>query len=134
MSRTIVYFILLACLSSAGLALAQQPPTTQVPVPQNSSADIGTLQAELAQVEAERQRLAEQLAKGTDTALLEQLQQENRELLDRQAQSDAGASARLEAQRQQWFMIGGGSVLASLIIGFLLASMGRRSQRSQWLN
>lgn len=134
MSRTIICFTLLACLSASGLAVAQQELTTPRPVAQTNSTDIGTLQAQLAQVEAERQRLAEQLARGSNNELLERLQLENRELLGNLAQSDAGASARLEAQRQQWFMIGGGSVLASLFVGFLLASMGRRRKRNEWLN
>jgi hypothetical protein len=134
MPRSIVVLTLLFCLGSTGLAVAQQAPATQVPAPQTGSTDIGTLQAELAQVEAERQRLADQLAQGTDSELLERLQQENRELLDSQAQSDVEASALLEAQRQEWFIIGGGTVLASLVIGFFLASMGRRSKRNEWLN
>ncbi|WP_022961915.1 hypothetical protein [Halopseudomonas pelagia] len=141
MSRPIVLLALLACLSGPSLALAQQPSAAGTPASQDTNAastdlgtDIGTLQMELAQVEAERQRLAEQLAQGTDNELLEKLKQKNRELLDRQAQSNVEASALLEAQRQEWFMVGGGTVLASLIVGFLLASMGRRSKRNEWLN
>lgn len=139
MSRPIVLLALLAGLSSASLAFAQQPPAAP-PNQGNAltgtglSADIGTLQAELALVEAERQRLEEQLAQGVDSELLESLQHQNRELLERLDKSDTEAGALLEAQRQEWFIVGGGSVLASLIIGFLLASMGRRNKRNEWLN
>ncbi|KAA0696060.1 hypothetical protein DT594_01455 [Halopseudomonas laoshanensis] len=134
MSRPILALLLLGCLSSPSLSLAQEPPTTSVPEPEDVSTDIGTLQAQLAQVEAERQRLAEQLETGTDAELLERLQEQNRELLDARAQTDMQADALLEAQRQEWFMIGGATVLASLVIGFLLANMGRRGKRNEWLN
>lgn len=134
MSRSILVLLLLCCLSAPSLSLAQQAPAAPTPEPNDLSADIGTLQAQLAQVEAERQRLSEQLAVDTDTALIERLQQENRELLDTRTQVDVQADALLEAQRQEWFVIGGGTVLSSLFIGFLLARMTRRSKRNEWLN
>lgn len=141
MSRPIVLLALLACLSSTSAALAQPPPNPEAPASPGADTtraehgtDIGTLQAELAQVEAERQRLADQLAEGTDSELLTRLQRENRELLAQQTDDDATAGAHLEAQRQEWFMIGGGTVLLSLVVGFVLASMGRRSKRNEWVN
>lgn len=134
MSRPILTLMLLGCLSAPGLSLAQQSTSAATPSSADTTTDIGTLQAELAEVEAERQRLAEQLEAGTDTQLLEQLQAENRELLDARSQADVQSAALLEAQRQEWFIIGGGTVLGSLIVGFLLASMGRRSKRNEWIN
>lgn len=135
MSRAIASVILLGCLFAANTALAQTAQPSIQPVDtQGTPTDIGTLQAQLAEVEAERQRLADQLAAGTDNALLEQLQRENRELLTQQAEHDSSAQAQLEAQRQEWFLIGGGSVLLSLVAGFLLANMGGRRKRSEWLN
>lgn len=134
MSKPILTLLLLGCLSAPGLSLAQQPASGVNTTPADASTDIGTLQAQLAEVEAERQRLAEQLEAGADTQLLEQLQEENRELLDARSQADVQSAALLEAQRQEWFIIGGGTVLGSLIVGFVLASMGRRSKRNEWIN
>ena len=73
---------ILALLAALWLPL----PTLAQPVDtaeQETEQDIGTLQAELARVEAERQLLADELAGGVDREQLEQLSAQNTDLLDR---------------------------------------------------
>ena len=138
---------LLACTLSlcfiSSFALAQTAaeapaPTESIPagterVEQSTPQDLGVLQEELARVEAERQRLAEQLAGGS-TDLLQQVREENRTLREQLQEIDLAAAAQREEQRQRWFMIGGGTVAGSLLVGFIFGRMGRRGQRREWLN
>jgi hypothetical protein len=95
--------------------------------------DLGTLQAELARVEAERQGLAQRLANSADNTELQKLREANRALQNRQIEDDVQAQSLLEKQRQQWFMIGAGTVLISLLLGFALAR-GNKRKRNEWIN
>ena len=117
MTKTLHSLILAGCLALPATVLAQQPATTDsepaiAPAAQEQT-DVGTLQAELARVEAERQDLAQRLAGSVDTQELQRLRETNQELQNRQIENDVRARALLERQRQQWFMIGGGTVLVS---------------------
>lgn len=125
--------MLCICLALPALALSQDVVPVDPPVA-DGDPDVGLLQAELARVEAERQQLADQLAAGTDNQLLERLQAENRELRIRHTQAEMNSRTDLEAQRQKWFVIGGGTVFVSLILGFVLANLGGKRKRSEWLN
>lgn len=137
MTQTLQTLILTACLALPAIAWAQESTapgnvdtgTTMA----DQETDLGTLQAELARVEAERQRLAQRLAGSADTQELERLREANRELQNRQIENDVQARASLEKQRQQWFMVGGGSVLLSLLVGFMLARSSKR-KRNEWIN
>ncbi len=137
MTKTLHSLILAGCLALPATVLAQQPATTDSepaigPAAQEQT-DVGTLQAELARVEAERQDLAQRLAGSVDTQELQRLRETNQELQNRQIENDVRARALLERQRQQWFMIGGGTVLVSLLIGFVLARSSKR-KRNEWIN
>ncbi|MBL4611708.1 hypothetical protein [Halopseudomonas sp.] len=137
MTKTLHSLILAGCLALPATVLAQQPATTDsepaiAPAAQEQT-DVGTLQAELARVEAERQDLAQRLAGSVDTQELQRLRETNQELQNRQIENDVRARALLERQRQQWFMIGGGTVLVSLLIGFVLARSSKR-KRNEWIN
>jgi hypothetical protein len=137
MTKTLHSLILAGCLALPAMVIAQQPATTDsepaiAPAAQEQT-DVGTLQAELARVEAERQDLAQRLAGSVDTQELQRLRETNQELQNRQIENDVRARALLERQRQQWFMIGGGTVLVSLLIGFVLARSSKR-KRNEWIN
>lgn len=137
MTKTLHSLILAGCLALPAMVLAQQPATTDsepaiAPAAQEQT-DVGRLQAELARVEAERQDLAQRLAGSVDTQELQRLRETNQELQNRQIENDVRARALLERQRQQWFMIGGGTVLVSLLIGFVLARSSKR-KRNEWIN
>ncbi|PBK04914.1 hypothetical protein CNQ84_07125 [Pseudomonas abyssi] len=115
-------------------ALAQEPAGSATQTEDSTQAqDIGTLQAELARVEAERQRLADQLDGGAQGERVEQLQSENQQLRNDNQAARLDAQARLITQQQRWFLIGGLSVAASMLLGFVLARMGRQKRR-EWLN
>lgn len=133
MTRTFPSLILAACLAVPCYAIAQQPtePVTESATP--AETDLGTLQAELARVEAERQRLAQRLANSVDSGELERLRETNRALQNQQIENDVQARALLEKQRQKWFVVGAGTVLISLLAGFVLARSGKR-KRNEWLN
>ena len=137
MTKTLHSLILAGCLALPAMVIAQQPATTDsepaiAPAAQEQT-DVGTLQAELARVEAERQDLAQRLAGSVDTQELQRLRETNQELQNRQIENDVRARALLDRQRQQWFMIGGGTVLVSLLIGFVLARSSKR-KRNEWIN
>lgn len=133
MIQTLHTLILAACLALSGYALAQEPATPASDNNATTETDLGTLQAELARVEAERQRLAQRLANSADSAELQTLRETNRALQNRQIENDVKAQSLLEKQRQQWFMIGGGTVLISLLLGFALAR-GNKRKRNEWIN
>lgn len=140
MIQTLQSLFLAACLAVPTIALAQQPDQPEqsdigitAEVAEPAETDLGTLQAELARVEAERQRLAQQLASSVDREELEQLRETNRTLQNRQIENDVRARAMLEKQRQQWFLLGGGTVLVSLLVGFMLSRGGKR-KRNEWIN
>ncbi|WP_373186374.1 translation initiation factor 2 [Halopseudomonas sp.] len=137
MNQTLQSLILGLCLAMPVSTMAQQAGEPQTDAPEAAVAaeetDVGTLQAELARVEAERQRLAQRLANSADTEELQRLRETNRELQNQQIENSMQARAMLEKQRQQWFMVGGGTVLVSLLIGFLLARSSKR-KRNEWIN
>ncbi|SDS62307.1 hypothetical protein SAMN05216421_1863 [Halopseudomonas xinjiangensis] len=136
----------LLCLAIAGASAFAQPagndgmpaeamlPTgTERVEANNDQQDLGVLQEELARVEAERQRLADELA-GGNTDQLQTVQEENQRLREQLQETDLLAAAQREEQRQRWFMIGGGTVAGSLLVGFIVGRSGRRGQRREWLN
>lgn len=137
MFRPLAFALLFTGLIGTVSAQTPENETPQEPVESSASQqDIGTLQAELAKVEAERQRLADQLAAGNDAAesdVLTQLQEENQQLRNDNQAARMDAQARLIAQQQRWFLIGGLAVAVSLLLGFMLAKMGRQKRR-EWLN
>lgn len=137
MNQTLQTLILGLCLAMPVSTMAQQASEPQNDSPEAPVAaaetDLGTLQAELARVEAERQRLAQRLANSADNEELQRLRETNRELQNRQIENSMQARALLEKQRQQWFMVGGGTVLVSLLIGFVLARSSKR-KGNEWIN
>ena len=129
--------LLLTAVIFTTYASAQEAePTTETaatPVAADQEHDIGTLQAELAKVESERQRLADQLAANAPSESVQQLQQENQALRNSNQAARLNAQAALVQQRQRWFLVGGLTVAVSLCLGFMLAKIGRR-KRNEWLN
>lgn len=116
-------------------ASAQPAPAAEAEQAGSSSQlqDLGTLQAELAKVEAERQRLADQLNGSVQSESLKQLQEENQQLRNANQASRLRAQTELVQQRQRWFLVGGLTVAVALLLGFLLAR-GSRRKRNEWLN
>lgn len=134
MFRSLICSAVLGSILLTQPALAQEPADNTAQADDSSQAqDIGTLQAELARVEAERQRLADQLDGGAQGERVEQLQNENQQLRNDNQAARLDAQARLIKQQQRWFLIGGLSVAASILMGFVLARMGRQKRR-EWLN
>lgn len=134
MFRSLICSAVLGSILLTLPALAQEPADNTAQADDSSQAqDIGTLQAELARVEAERQRLADQLDGGAQGERVEQLQNENQQLRNDNQAARLDAQARLIKQQQRWFLIGGLSVAASILMGFVLARMGRQKRR-EWLN
>ncbi|HDZ57705.1 MAG TPA: hypothetical protein ENI17_03385 [Pseudomonas xinjiangensis] len=133
MPRALFPALLLTCLLIPAVVSAQVPSETE-PAADAAEQDLGILQAELSRVEAERQRLADELASsGTQQQLL-QLEEQNRNLRARQMDAELVAASQLEEQRQKWFMVGGTTVGGSLLLGFLTGKMGGRRRRKEWLN
>lgn len=124
---------LVAFLMLSTYAVAQEPIAPASDDNATTETDLGTLQAELARVEAERQGLAQRLANSADNTELQKLREANRALQNRQIEDDVQAQSLLEKQRQQWFMIGAGTVLISLLLGFALAR-GNKRKRNEWIN
>jgi hypothetical protein len=134
MFRSLICSAVLGSILLTLPALAQEPADNTAQADDSFQAqDIGTLQAELARVEAERQRLADQLDGGAQGERVEQLQTENQQLRNDNQAARLDAQARLIKQQQRWFLIGGLSVAASILMGFVLARMGRQKRR-EWLN
>ncbi|MFA5678450.1 MAG: hypothetical protein WC953_08610 [Pseudomonas sp.] len=101
---------------------------------QEAEQDAGVLQAELARVEAERQRLADALVSTDNSVQLEQLTAQNLALRDRlTTMEEVAENGRKDAQRK-WFIVGGSTVAISLLTGWLLAQVGGRRKRNMWLN
>ena len=134
MFRSLICSAVLGSILLTLPALAQEPADNTAQADDSFQAqDIGTLQAELARVEAERQRLADQLDGGAQGERVEQLQTENQQLRNDNQAARLDAQARLIKQQQRWFLIGGLSVAASILMGFVLARMSRQKRR-EWLN
>lgn len=113
---------------------AQQADTAVSSPTPTAEQDVGTLQAELAKVEAERQRLADELANAADHAEVERLNRQNLALRDRLAAMEELAQQIQQEQQRKWFMVGGATVAGSLLLGWLLAQLGGRRKRNEWLN
>lgn len=113
---------------------AQQADTPVSSPTPTAEQDVGTLQAELAKVEAERQRLADELANAADHAEVERLNRQNLALRDRLAAMEELAQQIQQEQQRKWFMVGGATVAGSLLLGWLLAQLGGRRKRNEWLN
>lgn len=113
---------------------AQQADTAVSSPTPTAEQDVGTLQAELAKVEAERQRLADELANAADHAEVERLNRQNLALRDRLAAMEEVAQQVQQEQQRKWFMVGGATVAGSLLLGWLLAQLGGRRKRNEWLN
>lgn len=135
MFRQLICASLLGSALLVTLPVVAQEATAPAAQPQQDTQqqDIGTLQAELARVEAERQRLADKLDSGAQDARVEQLESDNQQLRNDNQAARLDAQARLIAQQQRWFLIGGLSVAVSVLLGFVLARMGRQKRR-EWLN
>ncbi|MFT6430600.1 MAG: hypothetical protein ACJAXR_002755 [Halopseudomonas sp.] len=133
MIQTLHTLALAAFLMLPVYAVAQEPIASALDDNATTETDLGTLQAELARVEAERQGLAQRLANSADNTELQKLREANRALQNRQIEDDVQAQSLLEKQRQQWFMIGAGTVLISLLLGFALAR-GNKRKRNEWIN
>lgn len=129
---------LLAILCLPLPALAQSADTADEPAEafadQPDEQTIGTLQAELAQLEAERQRLADALAAGADSMRMERLTVENRDLQEQLSVMQNMVDVQQKDEQRKWFIVGGATVAASLLLGWLLAQLGGRRKRSMWLN
>lgn len=129
---------LLAILCLPLPALAQSADTADEPAEafadQPDEQTIGTLQAELAQLEAERQRLADALAAGADSMRMERLTVENRDLQEQLSVMQDMVDIQQKDEQRKWFIVGGATVAASLLLGWLLAQLGGRRKRSMWLN
>ncbi len=145
MPKHITYAWLLCLAISGGSAFAQSadneaapaeamlPAGTERVEADNDQQDLGVLQEELARVEAERQRLADELA-GGNADQLQTLQEDNQRLRERLQETDLLAAAQRDEERRSWFLIGGGTVAGSLLVGFIVGRSGRRGQRREWLN
>ena len=113
---------------------AQQADAPPEPAAAVVEQDVGTLQAELAKVEAERQRLADELENTADHAEIEQLSRQNLALRDRLSVMEELVDTQQAEQQRKWFIIGGATVVGSLILGWLLAQLGGRRKRNEWTN
>ncbi|QIB51678.1 hypothetical protein [Pseudomonas sp. OIL-1] len=133
MPRPLPAALLLCCLSFPASIFAQEAAEVDESEMATSEQDLGVLQAELARIEAERQRLADELASGAHQQLA-QLEQENQALRAERNNTDLQAVALMEEQRQKWFLIGGATVAGSLLLGFLAGKAGGGRRRREWLN
>ena len=127
-----VLWLPLPALAQPADTATEQPAT--VPAAQDVEQDVGTLQAELARVEAERQRLADELAGSIDSEQLEQLSAQNADLRDRLSVMQEVVANQRKNDQRKWFIAGASTVALSLLAGWLLAQLGGRRKRSMWLN
>src|SRR5690606_31700583 len=123
-------------LPQTGIAQSADTPADESAIEQQTEQDIGTLQAELARIEAERQRLADQLAgSGNDNAAqIEQLSTQNIALRDRLAVMEELVDTQRSEEQRKWFTVGGATVALSLLAGWLLGRLGGGRKRNMWLN
>jgi hypothetical protein len=123
--------ILLCLLLLSPLAKAEQPLSLE------AGARITELQQRLEDSEKQRDLLAQQLQSQVserESAQLARLRQDNQrlKLSIKELQASATPTQRLLTDQQQWFLIGSGVALLSVVCG-ILASGGHRRRR-QWLN
>ena len=120
---------------SAGTAADDDPAEVAAePSDERDALDVGILQAELARLEAERQRLADALAAGSDPLQIEQLAAQNSDLQEQLSILQAIVDQQRQDEQHTWFIVGGSTVAVSLLTGWLLAQFGGRRKRSMWLN
>ncbi|QXH50145.1 translation initiation factor 2 [Pseudomonas fakonensis] len=124
-------FLLLCLLLLSPLAVAEQPLSLE------AGARITDLQQRLEESEKQRGALTQQLQNQDserESAQLTRLRQDNQrlKLAVKELQASASAPQRLLTDQQQWFLIGSGVALLSVVCG-ILASGGHRRRR-QWLN
>jgi septal ring factor EnvC (AmiA/AmiB activator) len=124
-------FLLLCLLLLSPTALAEQPLSLE------AGARITELQQRLQESEQQRGALTQQLHNQDterESAQLTRLRQDNQrlKLTIKELQAGANAPQRLLTEQQQWFLIGSGVALLSVVCG-ILASGGHRRRR-QWLN
>ena len=135
---SILALLAILCLPLPSLAQTANTEVTDEPdelVSEHSDElNVGILQAELAQLEAERQRLADTLAAGADRQQLEQLAAQNSDLQDQVATLQAVVDQQRKETQHTWFMVGGSTVAISLLAGWLMAQFGGRRKRNMWLN
>lgn len=136
MPRTPILALIAAlCLPLPALAQSDvEGGSEQTATAEEQETDVGTLQAELARVEAERQRLADALAGNDDRAQLEQLTGQNLALRDRLAALEEVADGERRDEQRKWFIVGGSTVGLSVVLGWLLARLGGPRKRSMWTN
>lgn len=135
---TTLALLALLCLPLAGLAQTTDPEIASDAAgmldEESDELNVGALQAELAELEAERQRLADALAAGADSLQAEQLAAQNSDLQERLSIMQAIIDGQRRDQQQKWFIVGGSTVALSLLAGWLLAQLGGRRKRNMWLN
>ena len=128
---------LLAVLTIGATAHAEETSNTGSSTPLSLSA--GSQVTELQQRLKESERLREELSKQLQTAdatresaQLSRLRQDNQRLAQQLKDAQGSALPRWLTDQQQWFVIGAGVALVSLLCG-IFASGGHRRRR-QWLN
>ena len=135
---TTLALLALLCLPLAGLAQTTDPEIASDAAgmldEESDELNVGALQAELAELEAERQRLADALAAGADSLQAEQLAAQNSDLQERLSIMQAIIDGQRRDQQQKWFIVGGSTVGVSLVLGWLLARLGGSRKRSMWTN
>ena len=125
------FYVLLAALTLASAAHAEEQVSPAMPQTDESAAQILSLQQQLAESERQRQALqADSEAGERDNAQLSRLRQDNQRLKLQLKQ--AQEPQRLLSEQQLWFAIGAGTALLAFVVGRLSAG-GRNKRRSEWI-
>src|SRR5690606_921933 len=130
--------LLLAALCVAPALHAEEArPLSLEPAPAEAAADdsagrIATLQQQLADSQRHIEELQAAAPGERESAQISRLRQENQRLKLQLKQAQAAQPPRLLSEQQQWFAIGGGSVLIAFVVGRLSAG-GRNRRRSEWV-
>lgn len=126
-------YLLLAALTLASAAHAEEQVSPAMPQTDESTAQILSLQQQLAESERQRQALqADSEAGERDNAQLSRLRQDNQRLKLQLKQAQAQEPQRLLSEQQLWFAIGAGTALLAFVVGRLSAG-GRNKRRSEWI-
>ncbi len=127
------FYLLLAALTLASAAHAEEQVSPAMPQTDESAAQILSLQQQLAESERQRQALqADSEAGERDNAQLSRLRQDNQRLKLQLKQAQAQEPQRLLSEQQLWFAIGAGTALLAFVVGRLSAG-GRNKRRSEWI-
>lgn len=127
------FYVLLAALTLASAAHAEEQVSPAMPQTDESAAQILSLQQQLAESERQRQALqADSEAGERDNAQLSRLRQDNQRLKLQLKQAQAQEPQRLLSEQQLWFAIGAGTALLAFVVGRLSAG-GRNKRRSEWI-